>query len=101
MLRSSELTDEVMFSNQKRVAAAMKRRALQEGKPEFVISVGDQAYYNGVTNLTDATERFVGGFDNMYDKSLLQEQWYLTVGNHDCMGNVSALYEFADAHPKW
>ena len=95
----AELDHHRMFDDQKRVAEAMRRHALAE-KPEFVLSVGDQAYTSGVSSLAEANSRFAAGFDSIYDNQLLKK-WYLTLGNHDCEGNVSAAYEFAEAHPRW
>ena len=89
-----------MFDDQKTVAKSMKD-ASSTRKPSFVLSVGDHAYPVGIKTLFEAKERFDRAFDKMYDRSLRSLPWYLTVGNHDCQGSVSAQYEYAALNPSW
>ncbi|CBY11569.1 unnamed protein product [Oikopleura dioica] len=49
--------------------------------PEYVISIGDHFYYNGVETVRDrAWERT---FENVYDSQEMMVPWYPTMGNHD------------------
>ncbi|KAG5411555.1 hypothetical protein IGI04_007874 [Brassica rapa subsp. trilocularis] len=55
---------------------------------DFVISVGDNFYDDGLKGDTDTS--FEASFSHIYTHPSLQKQWYSVLGNHDYRGNVSA-----------
>ncbi|CAF1919775.1 BnaC02g34120D [Brassica napus] len=55
---------------------------------DFVISVGDNFYDDGLKGDTDPS--FEASFSHIYTHPSLQKQWYSVLGNHDYRGNVSA-----------
>lgn len=65
----------------------LARRASQESI-DFVISTGDNILPNGVANETD--DRFRTTFENVYSSQSLDTDWYMTLGEADFLGNVTA-----------
>ncbi|KAL1201114.1 Purple acid phosphatase 7 [Cardamine amara subsp. amara] len=55
---------------------------------DFVISVGDNFYEDGLKGETDPS--FEASFSHIYTHPSLQKQWYAVLGNHDYRGNVEA-----------
>ncbi|KAK6931686.1 Calcineurin-like phosphoesterase domain, ApaH type [Dillenia turbinata] len=55
---------------------------------DFVISVGDNFYDDGLTGIDDPA--FDQSFSNIYTAQSLQKQWYTVLGNHDYRGDVLA-----------
>ncbi|PAN43000.1 hypothetical protein PAHAL_8G203500 [Panicum hallii] len=55
---------------------------------DFVISVGDNFYKNGLTGVDDKT--FEESFTNIYTAKSLQKPWYTILGNHDYRGDALA-----------
>ncbi|MCO5613002.1 hypothetical protein L7F22_067275 [Adiantum nelumboides] len=55
---------------------------------EFVVSVGDNFYPQGLTGLNDSA--FTESFTAVYTASSLQAMWYAVLGNHDYMGDALA-----------
>ncbi|KAJ3697433.1 hypothetical protein LUZ61_001138 [Rhynchospora tenuis] len=55
---------------------------------DFVISVGDNFYEDGLTGLDD--EAFEQSFSEIYTADSLQKPWYTVLGNHDYRGDVIA-----------
>jgi len=83
---------------QLRVAAAMTAKA-QEIRPDFVISVGDNFYDNGILNADDP--RFLYTFEQVYTDPALQCEWYITPGNRDYYGNVTGILEYTKKSNRW
>jgi tartrate-resistant acid phosphatase type 5 len=79
------------------VAQAMAQVGLKE-KIQFVVSVGDNFYEDGVQSTTDP--KWATSFVNMYTGEALQKRWYQMLGNHDYMGNVDAQLKYK-ADPRW
>ncbi|XP_010936863.1 purple acid phosphatase 3 [Elaeis guineensis] len=55
---------------------------------DFVISVGDNFYEDGLTGVDD--KAFEESFTSIYTAKSLQEPWYAVLGNHDYRGDVLA-----------
>ncbi|XP_010271254.1 PREDICTED: purple acid phosphatase 8-like [Nelumbo nucifera] len=73
--------------NQSEVAVQMGRVG-EKLNINFVISVGDNFYDNGLTGENDPN--FEESFTKVYTAKSLQKQWYSVLGNHDYRGNVKA-----------
>jgi len=66
---------------------------------QFVLSLGDNFYPDGVTSVKD--RQFFSSWENVYrDKSLLVD-WYAALGNHDYHSNPQAEVEFSAVNRRW
>lgn len=59
-----------------------------ELSPEFIVSVGDNFYENGLTGSNDTA--FSESFSQIYTADSLQKTWHAILGNHDYRGDVLA-----------
>src|SRR4051812_43847746 len=59
-------------------------KAAKDLKPRFVISVGDNFYWYGVTSTEDTLWKST--FEDVYSDSSLQIPWHAILGNHDYRG---------------
>ena len=59
----------------------------------FIVSLGDNFYENGVTNLSDSY--FYTKYENVYNTHV---PWYTILGNHDYHGNISAQIKYSKWH---
>lgn len=86
------------IDHQIKVAKAMKS-VHEDLLTDFVISVGDHFYDNGV--LSDQDPRWKSGFEDIYHPSLAP--WYVVMGNHDVRGSVKAqiAYSKSTAKGRW
>ncbi|XP_046842271.1 tartrate-resistant acid phosphatase type 5-like [Xenia sp. Carnegie-2017] len=66
---------------------------------DFFVVTGDNFYFNGVKNVEDF--RFQETFEKVYSYPTLQKNWYITPGNHDYHGNVSAQILYSRRSPRW
>ena len=81
--------------DQASVARGMARLAARR-RVAFVVSTGDDFYPKGVKNLSDG--QFETKWRAKYAVGALTElEWYNTLGDHDCYGNVSAIVAYANA----
>ncbi len=83
---------------QKEVATQMGKAAATI-ESEFVISVGDNFYPNGVQSTTDYSWK--ASFENVYTDYSLQTDWFVTLGNHDHRGKVQAQIDYSDVSRRW
>jgi len=75
----------------------------------FVVALGDNFYSRGIRPgssrkaESDARKRFERTFGDAYgdDDSLKGVPWYVTAGNHDHLGNVTAQMEFGRIDGRW
>jgi tartrate-resistant acid phosphatase type 5 len=83
---------------QRQVAEAMAKIARLHGV-DFLISVGDNFYEDGVGSTSDLqwNSRFV----EIYSAPELQRPWYSVLGNHDWKGNVAAQMRYHEINPNW
>jgi len=83
--------------SQKEVANAMEKLASRE-KIDFILTTGDNFYENGVSDLSDL--HFKKSFEEIYlfSKSI---PWYISLGNHDYMGDIQTLIEYGKVNPNW
>lgn len=84
--------------NQKDVAIQMGYWAASN-KADFVISLGDNFYENGVSSTNDSQWQL--SYENIYNSQSLQIPWYASLGNHDYNGNVQAQIDYSDISPRW
>ncbi|VDK43991.1 unnamed protein product [Cylicostephanus goldi] len=85
-------------------------------KVQCVITLGDNIYYVGVKDEQDP--RFKASlffhqlvrweillnsntFENIYNGKGLDVPWYMTAGNHDYLGNISAQISYSNYSHKW
>jgi acid phosphatase len=85
-------------ADQRMVAVQMAESAKAIGA-QFVISTGDNFYPDGVKSV-DA-KRWVNFFEDIYDAPPLMIPWYITLGNHDHKGNISAQIEYTKLSSRW
>lgn len=83
---------------QTKVARALAKAARRQ-PPNFVLNVGDNFYFNGVSDIFDT--RFEASFEEIYDYPELLVPWYTIAGNHDHLGNISAQLAHTNFSNKW
>lgn len=85
-------------TDQMQVAAQMAKAAT-EMSAQFVISVGDNFYEDGVTSTDD--EHWKKSFEDVYAASSLQVPWFVALGNHDYHGNCDAQIAYSKMSKRW
>lgn len=80
------------------VADQMGRTA-QAVNSQFVVSVGDNFYENGVESVSDP--QWQSSFEDVYTASSLQTPWHVILGNHDYRGNVQAQLDYSRQSQRW
>lgn len=83
---------------QKEVAREMGN-AMIGLEAEFVISVGDNFYPNGVASTQD--HHWKSSFEEIYTNPALYADWYVALGNHDYRGNVQAQIDYSNISRRW
>lgn len=66
---------------------------------DFVLSVGDNFYEDGVIGLDDP--HWWSSFERPYYWDGLSVPWYATLGNHDYRGSVRAQIEYSYRSARW
>mmetsp|Transcript_26168 Transcript_26168/g.42889 ORF Transcript_26168/g.42889 Transcript_26168/m.42889 type:complete len:371 (+) Transcript_26168:182-1294(+) len=66
---------------------------------DFIVSVGDNFYDNGVKNVKDSL--WYTSFESIYKHTSLQAKWYVVLGNHDYRGNAQAQVDYSMTSPRW
>jgi tartrate-resistant acid phosphatase type 5 len=85
-------TDQVEVATQMGIAA----NAI---KTQFIISVGDNFYEDGVVSTDDRQWRI--SFEDVYHAHSLQVPWYVALGNHDYRGNCDAQIAYSRMSKRW
>lgn len=68
----------------------------------FVLSLGDNFYFNGLQEDVDEETRFQETFEKVYHHEELQLPWYIIGGNHDHCGDISKQLKFSeDPNTRW
>ncbi|GGD17787.1 metallophosphoesterase [Flavobacterium orientale] len=83
---------------QKDVATQMTKAAATLDS-DFVISVGDNFYPNGVQSTQDL--QWTASFESIYSSHQLQNDWFVTLGNHDYNGNIQAQIDYSQISRRW
>jgi len=85
--------------NAQRAIARRMGIVAQETDSRFVISTGDNFYYDGVQSVDDT--HWQESFERIYTAKSLQRPWYVTLGNHDYNGNVRAQIDYTKRSERW
>lgn len=83
---------------QKEVATQMTKAAATIDS-DFVISVGDNFYPNGVQSTQDL--QWKASFEDIYSSHQLHKDWFITLGNHDYNGNIQAQLDYSKISRRW
>lgn len=84
--------------DQYNVAAAMAQRAKSD-HVDFILTVGDNFYENGVSSVEDP--QWKKKFEDVYADPALQLPIYPSLGNHDHRGNPKAQVEYSQRNKNW
>ncbi len=85
-------------AGQREVAAAMTKRAKADGL-DFILSLGDNFYEEGVASPDDP--QWKTKFEDIYSARSLHVPYYATLGNHDHRGNAQAQVEYSFRSDRW
>ncbi len=86
------------FYHQRLVAAQMNIAA-KKMDIDFIVSVGDNFYPNGVASVNDPY--FKSCFEDVYSGPELFVNWYVVLGNHDYEGNTQAEIDYTNVSRRW
>jgi tartrate-resistant acid phosphatase type 5 len=84
---------------QKLVAAQMNELAASSAI-DFIVTTGDNFYMRGVQSVDDPL--WLNTFEKIYSlPEIKNTPWYVSLGNHDHMGNIYAQIEYGKNHANW
>ncbi|MDO4229996.1 MAG: metallophosphoesterase [Capnocytophaga sp.] len=66
---------------------------------DFILSVGDNFYPDGVQSTQDY--HWISSFEAIYSDSSLYRPWYVALGNHDYRGIVQAQIDYSQVSRRW
>lgn len=66
---------------------------------DFILSVGDNFYPDGVQSTQDY--HWISSFESIYSDPSLYCPWYVALGNHDYRGNVQAQIDYSKVSRRW
>lgn len=66
---------------------------------EFIISVGDNFYPDGVQSTQDPQWKI--SFEDVYYQHDLNKPWYVVLGNHDYYGSIEAQIDYSNISRRW
>lgn len=84
--------------HQKEVATQMAKTA-STIDADFVVTVGDNFYPNGVGSIQDP--QWKRSFEDIYHQHSLHEDWHISLGNHDYKGNIQAQIDYSKVSRRW
>ncbi|XP_063787313.1 tartrate-resistant acid phosphatase type 5 [Pseudophryne corroboree] len=88
------------YTKQEQLVATELGETVSKWGADFIVSVGDNFYYDGVTDVTDL--RFEATFESVFNApSLRNVSWYIIAGNHDHKGNVTAEMAYSNVSSRW
>ena len=86
-------------ANQKIVASQMNEVA-KNTQPKFIASTGDNFYFTGVTDTSDP--HWQESYEKVYNgENIINTPWYVSLGNHDYLGNVPSEIEYTKISKRW
>ncbi|MCL7987231.1 metallophosphoesterase [Sphingobacterium sp. lm-10] len=66
---------------------------------DFILSVGDNFYPDGVESTRDY--HWISSFEEIYKDPSLYRSWYVALGNHDYRGSVQAQIDYSKVSRRW
>ena len=82
-----------------RLVAAQMAAAVKARKADFIVSVGDLFYPDGVASVDDPQWR--ASFEDVYSQFSLYIPWYGVLGNHEYRGNPQAIVDYSKRARRW
>ncbi|XP_075062814.1 tartrate-resistant acid phosphatase type 5 [Mixophyes fleayi] len=87
-------------TKQETLVAAQLGQTVSHWGADFIVSVGDNFYYDGVMSVTDL--RIEETFESVFRApSLRNVPWYIVAGNHDHNGNITAQMAYSNVSSRW
>ncbi|XP_072255640.1 tartrate-resistant acid phosphatase type 5 [Pyxicephalus adspersus] len=88
------------YTEQETMVAAQLGKTVADWGADFILSVGDNFYDDGVQDVTDF--RFKATYESVFNADSLRDvPWYVIAGNHDHYGNVSAQVAYSNVSSRW
>lgn len=84
---------------QQRSVAKWMDIAMEQLDGDFITTVGDNFYSNGIASVNDPY--WQTSYENIYNGPHLFEEWYATLGNHDYRGNWQAQIDYSKISRRW
>ncbi len=83
---------------QREVASALSQFS-REHKPEFLVSVGDNFYNDGVKDHDDP--QWQSKFEEMYPQDAMPFPFFAVLGNHDWVSNPATQFSYRGPSGRW